>query len=253
MTPDQSPAPSKPHGLVIGLIFAVLLLTLVAVAFMVTTQGKITTSDEYIAACKTQVAGAVLDATREIARVCTDGSKVAPITESVPASGNTMGFDYPADWSVAIYPTPAEAITWRASLVPEYFYFCEGCDGPFIDISLQVGNMADPAIAAQPSFRDYLNTIYTAENGFSDVTITTTSAFRTHHEVTGKLDGLYQGTFEAVYRSDIGLYKDGTLQDGQWTSAFYLDRDPIENATNDAWLIVKGSLDTSGFPLPSYE
>jgi hypothetical protein len=147
-----------------------------------------------------------------------------------------VGFSYPAGWSVSTTTSPAERITWRASLVPGYFTLCNECDGPFVDISLQSGSKSDPAVAAQPTFDDYLKTIYTAENGFSDVSIERATDSGKRYTVTGKLTGLYDGTFETIYH-------EGTTH---WASAFYLDRDLAETATNEGWKIVKDSLNFSG-------
>jgi hypothetical protein len=234
MTPDQPQTATKSHGLVIGLVFALLLLTLIGVGAVILTNRNVPSSEEYAAACKSQVESAVLDGAREITRACTVTEVQA--TENVPAPGNGIGFDYPADWSVTINPTAAERVTWRASLVPGYFYFCEGCDGPFIDISMQAGSLSDGAIAAQADFNAYLLTIYTASNGFSEVAIKQAAdGSGTRYNVSGQLTGLYEGPFETIYY-------EGTTN---WASAFFLDRDVEDTVSNKGWEIVKGSLDFS--------
>ncbi len=237
MTPDQPQTSSKPHGLVIGLMFAVLLLSLVAVAVLVTTEGKISTTDEYVAACKSQVEGAVLDATREIARICTDGGEVAPEIGTVPSSPGAVGFDYPLGWSVELRTNVVDTLTtWSAKLVPGVLAYCEGCDGPFIDITMQVGSKAHPVIAERASFYDYLLNVYTVEKGYSQINIQLSpDNSGTRYVVTGQVEGLWSGPFEAIY------FEGAT----EWARVTFTDADPIDTAGNKGWAIIKESLDFS--------
>ncbi|MEK7183599.1 MAG: hypothetical protein AAB776_03125 [Patescibacteria group bacterium] len=236
MTPDQPQTSSKPHGLVIGLMFAVLLLSLVAVAVLVTTEGKISTTDEYVAACKSQVEGAVLDATREIARVCTDGGEIAPAVGTVTTDQGRIGFDYPIGWSVELRSYGIEPASWSAAMVPGVFMFCEGCDGPFIDVSMQVGSKSHPVISARANFNAYLLSVYTTDKGYKNINITQMAENGgTRYVVTGQIEGLWAGPIEDIY------YEGET----DWAGAFFMDADPGDTVGNDGWEIIKESLDFS--------
>jgi hypothetical protein len=236
---ELTPTPSsRSHGLIIGLLFALLLGTLVAVALLVLEKNGPDTNPDLAIACEEQVADAVSTTIEDEQAKCQELRRADAEEKmgEVPAREGTLGFSYPQAWSATTTTSPSERVTWRASLVPGYFTFCEACDGPFIDISMQVGSLTDPAIVAQPTFLDYLETIYTAQNGFSEVSISHPTDNEKRYTITGKLDGLFSGDFETIYYV-------GTTN---WASAFYVDQLPGDTTSNEGWEIVKGSLNFSG-------
>jgi hypothetical protein len=230
---QATPPHSRLHGVIIGLLFVILLGTLAVVGLLVT-QPKPQAVGVDAEACEKYVVAAEEESENACEQL-REQDREARIG-NVAAHEGIVGFDYPPGWSVTTTTSPAERVTWRASLVPGYFTLCNECDGPFVDISMQVGSMTDPAVVSAATFHDYLLTIYTASNGFSDVEITRATDSGKRYTVTGKLTGLYDGTFETIYHEGTNL----------WASAFYLDRDAAETATNEDWELVKGSLNFSG-------
>jgi hypothetical protein len=227
---------SKPHGLVIGLVFIVLLLTLVAVGLLVSTQKSPVSPDEYTAACKTEVQSAVLDATREITRVCNDGGEPAPAIGTVTTEQGRIGFDYPLGWSVELRSREITITNWSAQMVPGVLAYCEGCDGPFIDVGMQVGNKSHPVISARADFHAYLLSVYTTDKGYHDINITqSTVDGGTRYVVTGRIEGLWAAAIEDIYYEGVT----------EWAGAFFMDADSTDTAGNEGWAIIKESLDFS--------
>lgn len=235
MTPsDQPETPGRVHGAVIGLIFVILLLTLLAVGVVVATARTSPATKDYAAACKAQVQDAVLAGAREITRTCAQTSET-PTSTAVAAQDGQIGFSYPLGWSAVGTWNRQEPVFWNAQIMPGFINQCDGCDGPFPDISLFVGQKSEPAIVAQKTFSDYVTAQYTGD-GYTGVVIkTSTQGTGTLYTVTGAMAGMITGPFEAV------IYEGAT----EWASATFLDKDTTKTDTNEAWTLVKGSLDFS--------
>ena len=247
---EPAPRQTKIHGLIIGLMVVIILLSLVAVGAIMMTQTTSTSPEAVAKACQAEVQSAALDATREITRACqTDSNTSASATTTghVPAVDSGLGFDYPlVGWSVRteraeMYSGAENApnyVLWNAALVPGYLAICHGCDGPLIDISMAVGSKSAPPVSTFPNFSDYLNSIYPANDiGYSNIKISASKDVGgERYTVTGHLDGLYTGDFEAIY------FEGPT----KWASITFLDTNNNKTDTNDAWTIVKDSLDFSG-------
>jgi type II secretory pathway pseudopilin PulG len=235
-------AQPKPHGLIIGLLFAILLLTLAVVAIVVMNAKTKVTEQAYSMACKAQVEAAVLDGAREITRACqTDNPTPTVTTGQVPPGEGIVGFDYPLGWSVEttfLEPTSGNgSTTWVAKMVPGYFSSCNGCDGPFIDISMYVGSRSYAEITKHTDFNAYLQSYYSDSNVFKNIAITPSKDVGgERYTVTGTSEGLYSGPFETIYFEGSSLY----------ASLTFMDSDTASSVTNEAWTIVKESLDFSG-------
>lgn len=234
---EQTPPRSKVHGLIITLLFALLLLSLAAVALLVATQKTAPGKNDLSLACKTEVQSAVLDATREITRACKpDTTPSVPTTGTVPARTGTVGFIYPLGWSVKTESRATGNTNWIAQLVPGYFSMCVDCDGPFIDINLAVSNKNDPAVTKFQDFNAYLQAYYSSAEIYTNIIITpTTEVTGTRYTVTGAMNGMYTGSFETVYFETATKYAQAT----------FVDTDSASQTTNAAWKIVKDSLDFS--------
>lgn len=236
---ETLPTPNGKLGGSVPLVFLTLLLTLVAVGVVVTTQKAAPKPEVYAAACKDQIESAVLDGVREITRTCQDKQPVTPPTHTtkVLASDNRIGFAYPDGWSTRVNIDATGATPWKADLVPGPFITAEGTEGQFIDITLTSGLLSVPAIQAVPSFTDYLNTYFAGTNGFSEISITQVAeGTATRYQITGFINLFGLHPFEAIYYT-------GSMS---WASATFMDSDANNTNTNDVWELIKDSLDFSG-------
>lgn len=238
---DVQPAnPARGYGLITGLLFLILLLSVADAAILVASKRTAPNAAAMTEACTSQVQSAVLDATREIVRSCQTGKSetpASPTTGSVPALDGQLGFSYPLGWSVTSMFSHLGTSTWDASLVPGYFIYCEGCDGPMIDISMHVGEIIALDAQASTDFNAYLAKLYANPENYSNIIITPTKDVGgERYTITGTMNGMYSGPFETIYFT--GKSKFGSIT--------FLDKDLTSNSTNADWEIIKDSLDFSG-------
>ncbi|MFZ2681648.1 MAG: hypothetical protein WAZ14_00930 [Patescibacteria group bacterium] len=239
---DNSPLPgtNSKHVVMIAMLFGVLLLTLAAVAMIVTNKQAQPSEASYALACKAEVENAVLDATREIARTCTVKSPETLV--QVPAQENTLGFAYPRGWSAQTVRRPFGPQSWTAQVVPGYFAGCEECDGPAIDVTMTVGNLSLTEAAPAPSLNDFLISEYADGNIYTNIVIDTAEANNHKYTVTGRMDGLFTAPFEAIYYGS-------TNNPNTWARIVFIDLDLNETVSNDGWAQIKASIDTSKLSL----
>lgn len=238
---DTQPAnPHRGYGLITGLLFCLLLLSIADAAILVASKKNAPNTSTMTEACTSQVQSAVLDATREIVRSCQDDKAETlenATTGSVPALDGQLGFDYPLGWSLTSMFSHLGTSTWDASLVPGYFIYCEGCDGPIIDVSMHVGAISALDATASTDFNAYLAKLYANTDTYTNVVITPTKDVGgERYTITGTMNGMYSGPFETIYFT--GKTKYGSIT--------YLDKDLASDSTNAAWAIIKDSLDFSG-------
>lgn len=236
--PTPPSASARRQSLIIGLLFFVLVLSLAAVTILVMTKKLAPTTDSVAQACKVQVEGAVLDATREIARSCQGNNAevtTLPATQHVPTTDASPGFDYPTDWSVRA-GVSSQDVRWSAKLVPGYFFECEGCDGPAINVSMLMNSKTNPEVTSQTTFESFVRSQYADPLAFQNVQMQKIAlASSTQYIVTGQTLGLYDANFETLFFEGATTYLTVT----------YLDLDATETTTNTAWTIIKNSLDVS--------
>lgn len=233
--PDQPaslPKKSSVHGVIIGLLFALLLGTLAVVALLVS--GFETKSDDAIlvgsgGSCDNEVMAAnnACEAQRAADALAFQGQ--------VPARNGVVGFEYPAGWSAIVGINITNGRTWHAQLVPGYFYQCDDCDGPARDIVITVNDKAELNLGTQ-SFADYVSTQYSSPDNSNVVITPANDDSDQRYTVTGHMDGLRSADFESIYFEGSTDYAVVT----------FLDLYPTSTATNDGWEIVKESLDFSG-------
>jgi hypothetical protein len=225
-------------GGVVPLVFLILILTLGVVGYSVSTLQKPVRPEVYSAACEASVQSAVLDGSREIARACSSQAPAAAQkVTTVPAREGAIGFDYPEAWSARLIIDASSPTPWTAELVPGPFVQAEGTEGQRLDIRLQQGTLTAPNIQAQPTFLAYLQSLYSAELGYSQIAIDSVSeGTAMRYKITGTVNLFEPLLFEAIYYT----------ANQSWANAVFIDTDSTSTSTNDAWEIIKTSLDFSG-------
>lgn len=238
---NSTPRSTKIHGVIVSLLVVLLLTSLSAVGLLVMRSTSAPTTTELTAACQAEVQAAVLDGAREITRVCKPDTAVEPTLGEVPGLAGGVGFNYPLGWSVETKRLDTAAtnggISWRAKLVQGYFASCDSCDGPFIDIAMLVGAKSDPTVASYPDFNAFLQHYYGDPINYTHLVISPSKDVGgERYTVTGSQTGLFSGPFEAIWFEGKTHYANIT----------FLDDDLVSTANNEAWTIVKESLDFSG-------
>ncbi|MDQ5951990.1 MAG: hypothetical protein QG626_117 [Patescibacteria group bacterium] len=237
---SQPQHPNQRYGLITGLLFCLLLVSIADAAILIASKKTAPNTNTMAEACTSQVQSAVLDATREITRSCQSNQTEVPAFPtmgSMPALDGQLGFEYPLGWSAASTTSRTDSPMWDASLVPGYFAYCDGCDGPIIDILMHVGEISSLEPLATTDFNAYLAKLYSTENGYSAVAISPTKDVGgERYTITGMIDGMYSGPFETIYFTGKTKY----------ASITFLDKDETNNDTNIDWERIKDSLDFSG-------
>ncbi len=236
MAPANSKASSNLNfGLSLAAIFVLLFLTITVLTVTITKQKDSLTTKDIAAICGGQVQTAVLNGVKAITDVCEPTAEPEPSTNSVISTGSGVGFEYPLGWSVITRNNRIDS-TWTAQLTQGYFNFCEFCDGPFVEINLRQADKTAPEVTAQPNFEAYINSVYSSDNAVSNVSVTKTNAANgTQYVITGHRDGLFTGDFEAIYFEGSS----------NWAMAEFIDARTDSQADNEAWNVVKNSLDFS--------
>ena len=236
MPTKKTSAPSRLQPVILGLLVLVLFGTMALIGILVTDKGA-----------KTDIIGADAASCQEYVKAaqaaeqntCEPKNNVmtAKETDDVPAGDGSLGFLFPSSWSVITgNDNPESNWSWYAKLVPGYFFMCEGCDGPFLPITMNVGLKSDASVTAYATFSEYVAAQFT-DPSYTDVEISATKDVGgERYTVTGTLNGLYTGPFEIIYFEGSAKY--GVIR--YFGSA-------KDNADNDlAWRTVKDSLDFSG-------
>lgn len=242
--PKPQKSPSKnPHGLLLSLLFLVLVASLGVLTLVFMMKREQLSENEVISLCAQRAAASAATATQSIANACDDDNETVSLM-SVAAANEVPGFSYPETWSAVhqdTYVGPDLRHTFY--LNNGLILFCEACDGPAFPITMtsEKINLAtldsgSPVV----SFADFANNRYYSDPNIYTNVIKSSAAegTGTRYTYTGYEDGLFSGNFETI------VYEGAEY----WVRVTYFDQDPAETETNNAWELVKESLDFSLVP-----
>lgn len=229
------------HSLILALLFLTLLASLGMLAMVVMTSRNQPSNEEIVATCARQSAMSAATASQAITNACS-GDK-AQALKAVIATNSYPGFSYPADWSAFSQDNLSNQVISNATyLNPSIIHFCDGCDGPVLSITMSTQEIDLATLDSggpATSFDDFATNHYYKDPNYTNMVMNKTSlGAGTLYTYKGHEDGMFNGDFETLVYAGKET----------WVRVTYLDLDDSETATNDAWTIVKGSLDFSQIP-----
>lgn len=230
------------HGLILGLLFTILVASLGVLTLVFLMDKDEPSESELVAMCARQAAASAATATQSITNACDDDEDTVEL-ESFAPSPSWPGFSYPADWSAMSKDDDASGqLANTVYLNEEIIYFCMGCDGPLLPITMVTQEIKLTTIdngGPVASFDAFATKYYQEPTIYTDLeTSKTTVGTGTLYTYKGHQDALHAGDFETL------IYQ-GTEK---WVRVTYVDVDSTETETNEAWEVVKESLDFSLIP-----
>lgn len=232
---------SKVHIWIVMLLAWLIVLAMATIGILVVDDDK-TDPEELAAACQNAITNGVSAQLDDISDACLaaldDGKaeKDADETEKVSASATTVGFEYPADWTAVMRDTTHNALqSFMTHLDPGFIFFCDGCDGPMVPITIRA-EVKDSALLEQyGSYKAYYQALY-AEETYSGMTSSEQAlANGTMYTYAGRANGLGgPSDVESIH-----------FEGATWVVSVYFDETDDGAEYDDAWKIVKESLDFS--------
>ncbi len=228
------------HGAILSLLFLTLAASLGVVGLLFLLNKTQPSNEQIVSLCANQASASAATAAQMIANACNDEGELVVVEQFVPAINRRPGFAYPSTWSVLSQDFILDKKFGNIVYLNENFiHFCTECDGgqtPIMIRTSQFDLAKDIPSQTFKSFEEMLNYEF-SQPWYSEIKITKEALDNgTLYIVSGHIDGLYSGDFESY------IYQGPSV----WQSrATFTDTDPDNRITNDAWEIVKRSLDFS--------
>lgn len=241
----EATTPTQPHSKIHTWIIVLLgWIVVLSLATLVLTFGKNdgASADDVSTACQDAVNSSIVENATAIADSCLAALEEGKPEgndepESVSASSTMVGFEYPSDWTAAMRDTTYESRqSFTTHLDPGFIFFCDGCDGPMVPITIRT-EAKDPAVAANfGSYKGYWQQIYAESTSYPSVTNSeTVMSNGTLYTFSGRANGLGgPADFEALH-----------FEGATWVATVFFDEFDDGDEYDDAWELVKNSLDFS--------